>query len=204
MYTVYITFSQKQLNRPIYGVVITDCQYHQHNFQFCILELLLNHEGTSWMGRQTLVIQRLTILLGSVSKFQTTSSPDVVSVCLVLYDLVILSPIILFCLPCSRVSLVRFSVCKWRRKSCRFRSESLNFYPQEGEKLFSLSRACCHFPPKEGFPLSPSSSTSFSLSLPAEILSSTLFACCQLCRNALNPICEGHRMCAAYFPHVFV
>lgn len=104
------------------------------------------------MGRQTLVIQRLTILLGSVSKFQTTSSPDVVSVCLVLYDLVILSPIILFCLPCSRVSLVRFSVCKWRRKSCRFRSESLNFYPQEGEKLFSLSRACCYFPPKKGSP----------------------------------------------------
>ena len=127
-----------------------------------------------------------------------------VSVCLVWYNLVILSPIIVFCLPCSRVSLVRFSVCKRQQKSCRFRSDSLNFYPQEGKKLFSLSRARCYFLPKKGFPLSPSSAASFPLSLPVEILSSTLFACCQLCRNALNPICEGHRMCAAYFPHAFV
>lgn len=73
-----------------------------------------------------------------------------------------------------------------------------HFYPQEEEKLFSLFWAWCLFLLKDA-PLVPGPPSLPFLSFPTEILSSALLACCQVYRNALNLICEGHQMRAPYF-----
>ena len=200
MYTLYITFSQSSWTGLFVVLSLLTASIIRTTFAFAFWNYFWTTRGRpEWNVKQW----SFNYLLGRQVNFKQHPAR--------MWSQFVLCCIILsFCLPSScfvspaLVCLLSDSVCKRQQKSCRFRSDSLNFYPQEGKKLFSLSRARCYFLPKKGFPLSPSSAASFSLSLPVEILSSTLFACCQLCRNALNPICEGHRMCPAYFPHAFV
>ncbi len=109
---------------------------------------------------------------------------------------VVLCCIISFCLLSSDVSCWNLSANSDRKAVIAIQAAPL-LSSRGGKVVFTLLSLMFVSPKRCSSCPCPPSLPFFSF--PIEILSATLLARYQVYRNALNLICEGHRMCAAYF-----